>query len=297
VVIEITEDSSRRYLRSGASGYYSARVTNPFTGEVLGGKNSIPIRGGEASELFLELSGQGWIEPISDLMIEAVRVDASQNGTEVRVGAGQVVVVTLDSNPATGYRWQVVPTKGSVVRQLGVTEFFADSELLGARGKEVLQFASTEVGEGTLELVYRPRGEAEGAHQESFRVLIVSEGIGDGQISDPLILVPGPKDDDEDPVNPKAPDIRGTITEIRQASEGRAPSVLVESGEARGNAIDKAWVSISRETKLLETSGEDFVAVSLTSLAIGQSVEVIFEGPVMESYPVQARARQFVILK
>jgi len=26
-------------------------------------------------------------------------------------------------------------------------------------------------------------------------------------------------------------------------------------------------------------------------------VEVIFEGPVMESYPVQARARQFVILK
>ena len=95
----------------------------------------------------------------------------------------------------------------------------------------------------------------------------------------------------------KAPDIRGTITAIRDGGDGGTISILVEAPVGASTTFDKAWVSLARDTRLLETSGEDFVAVSPSALMIGEFVEATFDGPVMESYPVQARAREIVIVK
>lgn len=116
--------------------------------------------------------------------------------------------------------------------------------------------------------------------------MIVSEGGGNGQIGGPLILVTGPIGDDADPASTKEPDIRGTITAVRDGGDGGTPSILIEAPVGASTPFDKAWVSLTRETHLLETSGEDFATVSPAALLVGEFVTAIFEGPVMESYPV-----------
>ena len=72
---------------------------------------------------------------------------------------------------------------------------------------------------------------------------------------------------------------------------------MIEAPVGASTTFEKAWVSLTREPRLLETSGEDFVTVSPTALLVGEFVTAIFEGPVMESYPVQAKAREIVIVK
>ena len=61
---------------------------------------------------------------------------------------------------------------------------------------------------------------------------------------------------------------------------------MIEAPVGASTTFEKAWVSLTREPRLLETSGEDFVTVSPTALLVGEFVTAIFEGPVMESYPV-----------
>jgi hypothetical protein len=44
------------------------------------------------------------------------------------VDSGQILVLTLESNPTTGFRWEVVEAKDSVLRQRGEAEFRVVSE-------------------------------------------------------------------------------------------------------------------------------------------------------------------------
>jgi inhibitor of cysteine peptidase len=68
------------------------------------------------------------------------------------------LVLTLESNPTTGYRWEVVEAKDAVLRQRGEAEFTVASELdpppPGTGGVEVFRFEAVEAGETLLELVY-----------------------------------------------------------------------------------------------------------------------------------------------
>jgi hypothetical protein len=97
-------------------------------------------------------------------------------------------------------------------------------------------------------------------------------------------------------------DIRGSITDIQQADaqsreEGIIGSVLIEGVIEEDTEFDKASVTITDKTRVLEQKGEDRLSVTFESLKIGQRVEARFTGPVMESYPVQATASEIVILK
>lgn len=86
-----------------------------------------------------------------------VVLSAEDNGTVVELGAGQALVVTLDSNPSTGYRWEVSEVDEAVLAQIGEAEFKEAStegeQVVGAGGTETFYFASA-AGETTLTLVY-----------------------------------------------------------------------------------------------------------------------------------------------
>jgi len=100
----------------------------------------------------------------------------------------------------------------------------------------------------------------------------------------------GPRPPDTDP------SIRGTITTLT-TTEDRA-SALVESAGEPLYDYDKASVGITSDTKLLRETGEGtYETIALADLAIGQEVDVWFEGAVAESYPVQATAGTLVVLK
>ena len=117
------------------------------------------------------------------------------------------------------------------------------------------------------------------------------------------------------------PSIAGPITtarthEIRGAPDGARPDqpvssddtglvgpvidsthrILVEapSGTTSGTTNDKAWVTVRRDTPVLSASGTA-IAHPWSALMPGARVRVWFDGPVRESYPLQADAKLVVI--
>jgi hypothetical protein len=101
------------------------------------------------------------------------------------------------------------------------------------------------------------------------------------------------------------PDINGTITGVYPAEgalreRGMLGSILVETMPGTKTPYDKASVTITVNTRLVEQTtgnGQDQRPAAFEALQAGQSVQVEFTGPVMESYPVQATAGAVVIFR
>ena len=94
-------------------------------------------------------------------------------------------------------------------------------------------------------------------------------------------------------------DIRGSISTIREASEdhknrGVFASVLIEGALELDTLVDRAVVTITRDTRIQNQDGQ---SLGIEALQTGIRVQALFSGPVMESYPVQATASEIVILK
>lgn len=87
----------------------------------------------------------------------------------------------------------------------------------------------------------------------------------------------------------------GVITSVTAGNEGLG-SVLVESDDPN-TTFDKASVSVSDKTTLLQETDNGYVEAAFTDLAEGSRVDVWITGPVAESYPVQAGADYVVILR
>jgi inhibitor of cysteine peptidase len=99
-----------------------------------------------------------------------VKVDASQDGGQVDLAKGQVLVVTLESNPTTGYRWEAVELDVEVLRQVGDAEFKPQSDLIGAPGVEITRFQAVEAGQAMLRMVYHRPWETDVEPLETFSV-------------------------------------------------------------------------------------------------------------------------------
>jgi len=85
----------------------------------------------------------------------------------------------------------------------------------------------------------------------------------------------------------KAPDIVGKIMEI---DEGKK-RILVDSKDSTANGM--VWVTINDETSFFENISEN-VAIGYRNVSrefeVGNHVEIIIEGGILESYPMQATA-------
>jgi inhibitor of cysteine peptidase len=60
---------------------------------------------------------------------EEVILSAKDNRGQIEVDAGQALVLTLESNPTTGFRWEVVEAEDTVLRPEGEAEFEVASAL------------------------------------------------------------------------------------------------------------------------------------------------------------------------
>ena len=97
-------------------------------------------------------------------------------------------------------------------------------------------------------------------------------------------------------------DIRGQITDIQQAdasnkAQGIIGAILVEGVREQDTQFDRASITITDKTRLLEEQGQDRRPVTFESLKTQQRVQARFIGPVAETYPVRATASEIVILK
>jgi predicted secreted protein len=89
---------------------------------------------------------------------ETVEVNEADDGGQVELKLGQILVVTLESNPSTGYQWELVENNESILKQFGQAEFkpseTSEPPMVGAGGWEIFRFKAVSAGQMTLELVY-----------------------------------------------------------------------------------------------------------------------------------------------
>jgi inhibitor of cysteine peptidase len=109
--------------------------------------------------------------------VKEIQVGAQDNGSRIEVEKGQTLVVTLDSNPTTGYSWEVVEGQGTILQQQGEAQFqpsnAGDQQLVGAGGAETFRFEAAGAGEVTLKLIYHRPWEKGVEPLETFSVQVV----------------------------------------------------------------------------------------------------------------------------
>jgi len=95
------------------------------------------------------------------------------------------------------------------------------------------------------------------------------------------------------------PDIRGTVTSLERQSDGDIfGRILVEGPIAPGTGYGAASVSVTGDTTVLrEVPDASPEPLAFEDLEEGMPVEVWFEGPVAESYPVQATAGTVLVIE
>ena len=99
----------------------------------------------------------------------------ADNGKQIAVKSGDLVTLTLVSNPTTGYSWQVMEIDSAILVQDGEPEYKqspGSEGLVGAGGTETFRFKVVGSGETTLNLGYmRPWESVQPT--ETFKVQVV----------------------------------------------------------------------------------------------------------------------------
>jgi len=101
------------------------------------------------------------------------KLDADDNGRQIELEKGQILVITLEANPTTGYTWEIAEHEEHVLRQVGEAGFEPESEAIGAQGIQTLRFEAVNVGKTTLKLVYRRPWEEDVEPLDTFSIKVV----------------------------------------------------------------------------------------------------------------------------
>ena len=95
--------------------------------------------------------------------------------------------------------------------------------------------------------------------------------------------------------------IRGMPASVSPADEdgkkaGILGTILMEGRKDKDTEYDKAMVKVTKATKIFQQVGRDLKPASFDDLKPGVKLEIQFQGPVNESFPVQATAGKIVIV-
>ena len=96
------------------------------------------------------------------------------------------------------------------------------------------------------------------------------------------------KSDTEDTVG-----IRGEITKLTLDEQEKVIGIMVEGEIEPDTTYDKAHAAVKENTEIYEKDS----IVTVDNLKEGLKVEVVFDGPVAESYPVQGVAKVIRIIE
>lgn len=93
-----------------------------------------------------------------------------QSACPLSLAAGQQLILSLPSNPTTGFRWVVRDAAPSVLTSLGPEVYSnpEDAGLVGSAGKSTWRYTVKGAGEGHLLLTYQRPWETDVAPAETF---------------------------------------------------------------------------------------------------------------------------------
>lgn len=91
------------------------------------------------------------------------------------------------------------------------------------------------------------------------------------------------------------PDITGFITDVNIiGNDDVVGSIAVESHADK--IVDKYVITVRDTTSLFRQNGDNYTKIDFDELQTRQTVRIWFDGPVMESFPMQATALQVGVI-
>ena len=106
---------------------------------------------------------------------QEIRLTEDNNGCLAELGEDQILVISLESNPSTGYSWEAAEMNKDMLRQVGQAEFEQMAPLLGAPEKQTLRFRLVGEGQSTLKLVYRRPWEKDVEPAREYSIQVVGQ--------------------------------------------------------------------------------------------------------------------------
>jgi inhibitor of cysteine peptidase len=101
-----------------------------------------------------------------------VRLDERSASAPVTIERNQALVVTLEANVTTGYRWEAVAGYTPVLQQIGTADYVVrstEAPVAGASGDMTFRFRGETAGRTALEFAYRRPFEANVAAAKTVR--------------------------------------------------------------------------------------------------------------------------------
>jgi len=142
---------------------------------------------------------------------QQIQVTEADQGKEYMLNPGDSLVMVLESNPSTGYAWEVEPVDSPVLQLSGKAVFKADSEKLGSSGKATLTFNAVNSGSQALTLIYHRPGEKGVQPSKTFTINVtVSDSVSDSTQPNAEIANPAAKYCED----------QGFTREIRTSADG-----------------------------------------------------------------------------
>ncbi|MEE8567003.1 MAG: protease inhibitor I42 family protein [Anaerolineales bacterium] len=104
-----------------------------------------------------------------------VRLDMADNGRQIEAEVGQILAISLESNPTTGFGWELIELEDPILQLMGEAEFqpSESNEIVGAGGTETFRFELESTGQTTLTLVYRRSWEEGVEPLETFSLNVI----------------------------------------------------------------------------------------------------------------------------
>ncbi len=123
-----------------------------------GGSNATP--GGSSSSITdTNATEYNQMLPVISQSVANMKLDASANGTTQTLKKGEVMSISLESNPSTGYSWYATIANTNVLVSMGEPVYqepsAASTPVVGAPGTQIFYFQAVEVGTTTITLDYK----------------------------------------------------------------------------------------------------------------------------------------------
>ncbi|MEW5941316.1 MAG: protease inhibitor I42 family protein [Chloroflexota bacterium] len=98
----------------------------------------------------------------------------SDPGKTIEVTAGNEFKIVIESNPSTGYHWELVGDLDAGVLEFVSKDYRASEPVMpGSGGKDVWVFKAVAAGEATITLGHYPPAQGEPAAQEVTFTIVV----------------------------------------------------------------------------------------------------------------------------
>jgi inhibitor of cysteine peptidase len=132
---------------------------------------------GIISILFIFVLGCTTAHSTMQAALDNIIITEKNNGGQVKIAPGYILILKLEAIPGTGYGWQIAQNDPDLLEPLGESVFEpivgdAKKELLGGPEYQVFRFKAQRSGTTILELNYKRAWEKEVAPLKSFRITV-----------------------------------------------------------------------------------------------------------------------------